>query len=124
MKKQETIQNYLEAIYITSLKKDDVKAIDIVKYLGFSRPTVSIALRQLEDDEFIEVDENRIILTAKGKKEAMRMYERHEYIAQILMKLGVDEKTAYEDSCLVEHDISDQTFKAIKKATAHMFKKS
>ena len=121
MKRSETIQNYLEAIYMISMKKDIVKAIDVVEYMGYSRPTVSVALKELEKDGYIEVEKYRIHLTAKGKREAVRMYERHEYIAQLLMRLGVDEKTAYHDSCLVEHDISVKTFKAIKEATAHLF---
>ena len=118
MKKDETIQNYLEAIHIISLDKENVRAIDIANYLSFSRPTVSIALKELERDGYITIEENNIILTGKGKEVAMTMYERHEYIARILIKLGVDEKTAYEDSCLIEHDLSSQSFEAIKKATA------
>ena len=117
MKREETIQNYLEAVYITSLDKGTVRAIDLANYLGFSRPTVSIALRQLENDGYIEVVDNAIELTEVGKNIATMMYERHEYIARILMKLGVDEKTAYEDSCLIEHDLSTESFEAIKKAT-------
>ena len=117
MKRDETIQNYLEAIHIISLNKENVRAIDIANYLGFSRPTVSIALKELERDDYIRIEENNIILSEKGKEVAMMMYERHEYIARILMKLGVDEKTAYEDSCLIEHDLSSQSFEAIKKAT-------
>ena len=121
MKKDETVQNYLEAILITSKRKQDVRAIDIVNYLNFSRPTVSIALKQLEDEGYIEMTDKYITLTEKGNKVAQTMYERHEYIAQVLMKLGVNEKTAYEDSCLIEHDISKETFDAIKKATQHLF---
>ena len=122
MKKDETIQNYLEAILITSKNKENVRAIDIVNYLNFSRPTVSITLKQLEDEGYIELDGKYIILTQKGNKVAQTMYERHEYIAKVLMKLGVNEKTAYEDSCLIEHDISQETFEAIKKATQNLFK--
>ena len=121
MKKQETIQNYLEAIHIIGLEKKEVKAIDVAKYMNFSRPTVSIALKELEKENYINIDNNIITLTEKGHHEAEKMYERHEYIAQILMKIGVDKKTAYEDSCLVEHDISEKTFEAIKKATSHLF---
>ena len=116
MKKEETIQNYLEAVYITSLDKGTVRAIDLANYLGFSRPTVSIALRQLESDGYIEINDNAIELTEQGKNIALTMYERHEYIARILMKLGVDKKTAYEDSCLIEHDLSAESFAAIKDA--------
>ena len=122
MKKEETIQNYLEAIYITSTKKQDVRPIDIVKYMKFSRPTVTVALKQLEDYKYIKLNDNNITLTEKGKKIALAMYERHEYIAKILMKLGVDEKTAYKDSCLIEHDLSVKSFEAIKKATKNYLK--
>ena len=123
MKRSETIQNYLEAIYMISMKKDVVKAIDVVEYLGFSRPTVSVALKELTEDGYITVEKYNVKLTPKGEKEAREMYERHEYIAQILMKLGVDEDTAYHDSCLIEHDISAETFRAIKEATSGLFEK-
>ena len=120
MKKNETIQNYLEAIHIISLKKDRVRAIDIVNYLKFSRPTVSVALKQLENEGYILIDSNTIKLTDKGNNVAKLMYERHEYIAKILIELGVSEKQAYEDSCLIEHDLSEESFKAIKKAHDHL----
>lgn len=122
MKKDETIQNYLEAIYINSLKKDKVRAIDIVNYLHFSRPTVSVALKQLENDGFINIENNVIVLTNKGNEVAKLMYERHEYIAKVLMSLGVSKQQAYEDSCLVEHDLSEESFEAIKKATEKLIK--
>ena len=117
MKRDETIQNYLETIYIIALEKDQVRAIDIANYLNFSRPTVSVALKQLEDNGYIKVDNNYIVLSEEGKNVAEAMYERHVYIAKVLMKLGVSEKQAYEDSCLVEHDLSEESFNAIKKAT-------
>lgn len=123
MKKDETIQNYLEAIYIISLNKADVKAIDISKYLGFSRPTVSIAIKQLENDGYISINNNAISLTNKGNDIAITMYERHEFIANALIKLGVSEKQAYEDSCLIEHDISNESFDALKKALENYLKK-
>ena len=116
MSKDETIENYLEAIYIVSLKKDKVRAIDVVHYLDFSRPTVSIALKQMEIDGYISIEDNAISLTKKGLKIASTMYDRHEYIAKLLMVLGVSQKQAYEDSCLIEHDLSEESFKAIKKA--------
>lgn len=116
MKKNETIQNYLEAIHIISLQKQNVRAIDVVNYLHFSRPTVSIALKQLEDENYITIEKNIIKLTSKGQDVANEMYERHEFIAKILMGFGVSKKQAYEDSCLIEHDLSDESFEAIKKA--------
>ena len=120
MKKDETIQNYLEAIYIISLEKNNVKAIDVVNYLHYSRPTVSVALKNLENDKYIEIVNNNINLTKKGINVAKNMYEKHEYIANVLIKLGVSKKQAYKDSCLVEHDLSDESFKAIKKATKNL----
>lgn len=122
MKKNETIQNYLEAIHIISLQKEKVRAIDIVNYLNFSRPTVSIALKQLEDEGYILIEKNLIKLSEKGVDVANEMYERHVYIAKILMNLGVSEKQAYEDSCLIEHDLSEESFEAIKKAYDNIIK--
>lgn len=122
MKKDETIQNYLEAIFITSLEKDNVRAIDIANYMGYSRPTVSVALKKLETEEFITIKGNNIYLTSQGKNVAAKMYERHEYIAKVLIHLGVSKKQAYEDSCLVEHDLSQESFNAIKKATEQYIK--
>lgn len=122
MKKDETIQNYLEAIYIISLQKQQVRAIDVVNYLHFSRPTVSIALKQLETDGYITSGNNILTLTQKGNDVASLMYERHEYIAKILMHVGVSPEQAYEDSCLIEHDLSEESFMAIKKATSNIIK--
>ena len=120
MKRNETNQNYLEAIYFISLKKDNVKAIDVAKYLGFSRPTVSIALKELVKEGYVEMNGYDVNLTDSGKKIAKEMAERHEYIARLLIYFGVDEETAYEDSCLIEHDLSKDSFAAIKRATKHL----
>ena len=120
MKKDETIQNYLEAIYFISKEKKIVRAIDIVNYLHFSRPTVCVALKQLEKDNYVKVSANNIILTNKGEDIAKVMAARHMYIAQLLINMGVSEETAYADSCLIEHDISDETFEAIKKYTKNI----
>lgn len=117
MSKTETKENYIETIHILSLENENVKAIDIAKYLGFSRATVSVACKKLEKDGYITIEKNKIQLTNKGIKIAKDIYERHEYIAKLLMSLGVDKKTAYEDSCKIEHDISKKSFNAIKKAT-------
>lgn len=115
MNKLETRQNYLEAIFIIAKQKGNVRAIDIAEYLSFSRPTVSIAIRQLKEEGYLEIEDNTIKLSDKGIAEAEKMYERHELIASILMDLGVKEELAYQDSCLVEHDLSDESFAAIKE---------
>lgn len=118
MNKNETRENYLEAIQILSLKKQGVKAIDVAKYLKYARATVSVALKDLEKEGYIRFEKYNIFLTSKGLKIANSIYERHEYIAQLLMHYGVDQKTAYEDSCKIEHDLSQKSFDAIKKATS------
>lgn len=115
MNKDETRQNYLEAIHILSKTNPAVRAIDLCDYLGFSRPTVSIALKQLAKAGYLEYEGSDITLKAKGLKEAEMIYERHELIAGILMELGVEEKIAYADSCKIEHDLSFESFEAIKK---------
>ena len=115
MKKEETTQNYLEAIYVISLEKQEVRAIDIANYLNFSRPTVSVALKEMEKDNYISIENNSIVLTPKGKKVAEDIYERHEFIAKMLIGIGVNEEQAYIDSCLIEHDLSEESFNAIKK---------
>lgn len=122
MKKDETIQNYLEAIYFINKDKGEVRAIDVVNYLHFSRPTVSVALKQLEKESFIKNNNNKITLTKKGEEIGKAMSERHTYIAKVLMSIGVNEEIAYKDSCLIEHDISNETFTAIKNATNNLIK--
>lgn len=124
MKKEETLENYLEVIHILSLQKKGVKAIDIANYLGYSRATVSIALKELEKNDYIVAEKLNLFLTDKGLKIANSIYERHEVIANALIKLGVDEITAYRDACLIEHDLSDKTFAAVKKYIRNQTKKS
>ena len=116
MNKDETRQNYLEAIHILNKQKGNVRAIDICEYLGFSRPTVSVAIRQLKEEGYIDIVDNFIALRNKGLKEAEMIYERHEILAHILMDLGVDEEIAYQDACKVEHYLSKESFAAIKEA--------
>ncbi|MBP3437704.1 MAG: metal-dependent transcriptional regulator [Clostridia bacterium] len=107
---------YLETIYILSKKMRNVRALDVSEKMGFSKPSVSRALKKLIADSFIVVDENGYItLSDKGKSVAEKMFERHNILTQLLMELGVDEETATEDACKIEHDISDKSFEAIKK---------
>jgi len=112
----EAVENYLETILVLSKTKSDVHAIDICTELGFSRPTVSEMIKQLKANKLISVDElNHITLTEEGKKVALNTYERHIVIAKLLISIGVDKETAYEDACKIEHDISDTTFECMKK---------
>ena len=106
----ESGQMYLETIYILSQKKSHVRAIDVGEQMGYSKPSVSRALSILKRD-----DTGGISLTAKGMEVAKTMYTRHTVLSQLLMRLGVDEKTATEDACKIEHVISEKSFAAIQK---------
>ena len=118
MKITEAGENYLETVLILSKRQETVHAVDICTELGFSRPTVSEMVKTLKAGEFITVDsENHIRLTPSGTQIAERVYERHSVISKMLMSIGVSEKTAHEDACKIEHDISDQTFEAICRHT-------
>ena len=112
----EAIENYLETIYILSQQQNEVHAIDICSYLSYSRPTVSIVLRQMRENGLVTVNEdNHIFLTEKGMKIAAHVYERHKVLTRMLMMLGVSKETALHDACKIEHDLSDETFEAIKR---------
>ena len=112
----EAIQNYLETIHILSLKHNEVHAVDICNHLSYSRPTVSIVLRQMRESGLVTVDDlNHIHLTDEGLSIAKRLYERHNVISELFVRLGVSRETAVEDACKIEHDISDETFECIKK---------
>lgn len=96
-------------------KNGQVRSIDIATRMGFSKPSVSVAMKQLRQGGYIEVDaQNLITLTAAGREIAERIYERHKTVADMLMKLGVDEEIAYEDACKIEHDLSEESFLALK----------
>lgn len=116
MKIQESDENYLEAILMISKNHKNVRATDICNYFNYSRPTISAVIKKFKNNDYIRVDDNNhIILTEKGLNIASAMYERHQVIAEILMALGVDEKNAFEDSCRIEHDISQTTYEKIKE---------
>ena len=120
MQIRESAENYLETILILSqLKgKGEVRSIDIVNELEFSKPSVSVAMKNLRENGYITVDKDGYIrLTDKGLEIAEKMYERHTLLSQGLIKLGVDEKVAVEDACRMEHVISAESFAAIKKHT-------
>ena len=115
----EATENYLETIYILSLRQNEVHAVDICAYLSYSRPTVSIVLRQMREHGLVTVNEdNHIFLTEEGHRIASRIFERHEVLTQMLTQLGVSHETAVRDACKIEHDLSDDTFEAIKRHMA------
>ncbi len=113
---KESAENYLEAIYMLYKKNGHVRSIDVANELGFSKPSISVAMKGFREDGYINMDHDGLItLTEKGIEIAERVYERHQVIAQALITLGVDEDTAYEDSCKIEHDLSDVSFRKIKE---------
>jgi Mn-dependent DtxR family transcriptional regulator len=111
---QESAEMYLETIHVLSLKGNPVRSIDIVNELEYSKPSVSVAMKNLKTKGYIVMDtEGHITLTAKGLKIAETMYERHVAISEWLMFLGVDKKTAIHDACKMEHAMSEKSFMAI-----------
>ena len=116
MKINESAENYLETILMLHNRDGYVRSIDIAHELSFSKPSVSVAMKSLRENGYINIDEaGNISLTASGTEIAENIFERHQVIASALILLGVDEKTAFEDSCKIEHDISDTSFKKIKE---------
>jgi len=113
----ESGQNYLEAILRLSKNNHEVHAIDIVNDLGYSKPSVSIALKKLKQEGYVIIDsQSHIHLTEKGLEIAEMIYERHKILTSLLIELGVSEEIAEEDACKIEHDLSNESFKAIKEA--------
>ncbi len=113
----ESEEDYLERILM--LQEDgneSVHAIDIANSMSFSKPSVSIALKKLEEKGFVVVDDRQVLkLTESGLEIASRIYERHQVIGSLFISLGVDKETAYRDACKIEHDLSETTFEALKK---------
>ena len=115
MQIHESAENYLETIYMLEKKLGSVRSIDICNELGFSKPTVSVAMKNFLKDGYIEKSgEGFIKLTEKGKTIATQMYERHIIMTEFFKAIGVDEDTALKDACKIEHDLSPKTFECIK----------
>ena len=116
MKIQESAENYLETILMLGKEKPYVRSIDIANELNFSKPSVSVAMKNLRENGYILMDDQgHITLTASGQTIADTKYERHTMLSNWLISLGVDAKTAAEDACRMEHVLSAQTFEAIKR---------
>ena len=114
----ESGEMYLESIYVLRKSKENIRAIDIVEYMNYSKPSVSRAISKLKSEGFLSVSpEGYIELTQSGRSIAFKIYERHQVLSDMLIKLGVSKETAVADACKMEHDISDETFEAIKKHT-------
>ena len=116
MKIQESAEDYLEAILYLSERNEHVRSIDVVHHLGLSKPSVSVYLKNLRVNGYINMDDKGYLnLTESGMNIAVKIYERHKILSQIFISLGVSEDTAYKDACRIEHDLSDETFQALKK---------
>jgi len=112
----ESAEDYLERILILQEEKGEVRSIDIAHDMGFSKPSISVAMKKLKEAGLIIIDENGFIsLTKEGHVIADKVYERHTVLKKILIDIGVDPKQAEKDACKVEHVISEETFSAIKK---------
>jgi len=112
----EAAENYLETIYMIRRRDGSCRSVDVASELGYSKPTISVMMKNLRENGYIRIDDGgELILTESGMEIALRMFERHEIISKVLMMMGVAEETARKDACKIEHDISDETFEAIKK---------
>lgn len=112
----ESVENYLETILILSKNSPKVRSIDVANELNFKKPSVSVAMKNLREKDYITMtSEGYINLTESGKKIANMVYEKHTFLSGWLENLGVDSKTAAEDACRIEHVISTESFEAIKK---------
>ena len=116
MNKLESSEDYLERILMLSQKNGSVRSIDIAHDMGFSKPSVSVAMKKLREKGLINVDKDGLItLTEQGLDIAERTLERHNVLKELLISLGVDEQTAEDDACKVEHELSEQTFDKIRE---------
>ncbi len=113
---QESGEMYLETILLLSRQSNHVRAIDVGDHMGYSKPSVSRAMSLLKNGNYITVErDGSILLTDTGREIAEKIYERHTLLTKYLVSLGVDEETASEDACKIEHSISDASFEAIKR---------
>lgn len=115
MKIQESAENYLETILILTAKNGSVRSIDIATELGYSKPSVSVAMKNLRENGYIDVmGDGSIVLLPPGREIAEKLYNRHTILTDCLRLLGVSDKVAAEDACKIEHILSEESFTAIK----------
>lgn len=114
MELHESAEDYLETILILHERNGQVRSIDIVNEMNFSKPSISIAMKKLRENGFIRMDVNGLItLTQQGKEVAERIYARHRLLTKVLEEIGVDPRKAAEEACKIEHDIDDETYEKI-----------
>ncbi len=116
MKLHESPEDYLETILILSEENKSVRSVDIATHLGFSKPSVSVAMKKLKESGLISMDPyGKVTLSEEGRKVAEKVYERHQVISGWLISIGVSEETALNDACRIEHVLSDETFEKLKE---------
>ena len=112
---KESGEMYLESIYLLCSKNQSVRSIDVAEHMNYSKPSVSRAVGLLKKDGYITIDKDGYIsLTPQGREKGMSIFERHTVLTKMLMSLGIDEQTAAEDACRMEHVISEKTFNAMR----------
>lgn len=115
METNESKQDYLERILMLESYSKSIKAIDLARSFKFSRASISIALKKLLSDNLVNIDEKQnISLTDEGRKIAIEVYERHKILTEVFVSLGINRKIASNDACKIEHDLSEETYNAIK----------
>ncbi len=121
-KADESLEDYLETILLLQKRLGQVRSIDIANEMNFSKPSVSVAMKNLREKAYITTSDNGFItLTETGKQRAESVLERHTILSDWLISLGVSRQTALEDACRVEHDLSEESFNAIKRAVHPLF---
>lgn len=115
MKMQESPEDYLETILVLSKELGNVRSIDVANHLGYSKPSISVAMKRLRENGYITLDDNgHLLLTGSGLSIALKIYEKHQVLTQFLISIGVSEETAKKDACRMEHVISDESFEKLK----------
>ena len=116
-KKNQSLEDYLETILIIRERQGYARSVDVAKELGVTKPSVSVAMKNLKDEEYITMDDSgHIFFTDKGKALAENVYNKHRLLYKTLVAIGVNEETAAKEACLIEHIISDTTYKKINEA--------
>lgn len=117
MKLTQSLEDYLEAILVLQKKKSEVRSVDVAEHLEFSKPSVHRAVKLLQKDKYITVDDAGLLrLTEAGIETAQRIYERHQFFTEKLTSWGVDEKTAEAEACKIEHVVSQESFEKIRQS--------
>ncbi len=121
MQSNESQEMYLETILVLGKEKEHVRSVDVANDLGFKKSSVSVGMKHLREKKYIEVDEKGYItLTPAGKEIAEMIYERHQFLSEYLIKIGVPEDIAVDDACKIEHVISQESFEALKKRVKNL----